>query len=221
MNRNLLILQMLLFYSCISMPMHKYEIENSTNKLNLSNKSLKILFFEDLRKGENVNKNLLAFIPFFISGRTELNFPEHDEISINTPFKFFIADIFENEISSMFSLKKLIVTNDSTLPTDYTIHGAINKSYCERRLYTYGLSMYGVLLWYLGVPAMAHECDFELKIFLVDSKKSALFSKTYQEKKTIYAGLYYNLNNLNRIYTDILRNIMKEIKTDLRANLKN
>jgi hypothetical protein len=200
--------------------MHKYEIENPKNKIHLSNKSLKILFFEDLREGENVNKNLLAFVPFFISGRTELNFAEHDEISLNTPFKFFIANIFEKEINGSFSLEKITITNDPTLPTDFTIHGFINKSYCERRLYTYGLSIYGVFLWYFGLPAIANECDFEFRIVLTDSKKSELFSKNYREKKNIYAGLYYNHNNLNSIYNDILRNIMNEIKKDLSIYLK-
>ncbi|MCG6142762.1 hypothetical protein [Leptospira mtsangambouensis] len=216
-----LLLVALLFESCRSIPIYKYEVEDLKNKTNLSNKTLKILFLKDERKGENVNKSILSLVPLFISGTTELNFPEYDEISVNTPLEFFIADILEKEISSSYNFKKITITNDESLPTDYTIHGVLNKSYCERNIYTYGLSIYGVLLWYFGAPAMSNECEIDLKIFFNDSKNKQLFSKTYSKKQSLNVGFYTKFSNLNRIYGEIFKNISKEIMNDFSSNISN
>ncbi|WCL49694.1 hypothetical protein [Leptospira sp. GIMC2001] len=219
MIKKLIYISFLILASCIAIPIRNYEIDKSVIKTNLFEKSIKILFFEDLRKGENINKTAYSFIPFFISGNFELNFPESDGISLNTPFKYYFADILKKELEGNYNFKSIMLTDDKSIITDYTIKGEISKFYCERKLYTYGLSFYGVLLWYLGVPAMANECEIELKLDLMDSNNLEILSKVYSDKKIVYSGLYYNINNLDRVYSHLLKNIMNVIKSDIKKNM--
>ncbi|TGL19785.1 hypothetical protein EHQ47_16950 [Leptospira bourretii] len=216
-----IILLTLAFESCRTIPIYKYEIEDSKNKVNLSNKSLKILFLDDARVGVNIDNSILSLIPLFIYGKKELHFPEYDEISVNSPLKYFIADILEKEIGSKFSLKKILITDDKSIPTDFTIQGVLQKSFCERRFYTYGLSLYGVLLWYFGAPAMANECEIELKIAFLDSRNKEFFSKIYSTKQNMNVGIYTKYSNLNRNYSETIKFISKQIIEDINSKINN
>jgi hypothetical protein len=206
--------------NCLTIPKNNYEIIYNNDKLNFKNKSIIINIFKDSRKGENIDKSLMFIIPFFISGDVELNFPESDRISVNNPIKYFIADILKKEVENNFEFYSTQIS-ESSISADYFIQGEIKSFYCTRKVYAYGLSIYGILLWYFGAPAISHECDINIEVKLKDSSNNILYNKLYNEKNKIYSGLYYNMFDLNKVYNDVMKKMMDKIIIDLKENLVN
>ncbi|TGM60093.1 hypothetical protein EHQ94_00015 [Leptospira meyeri] len=216
-----IIITISLLTSCMTIPTQNYFVENKNNlKLNI-NKSLKIQLFQDFRKGENTDKTGLIFVPFLKSAGAELNFPEADRMSINSPIKYYIADILKLELENEYNFKNLYISDEKNNSADYVISGKINTFFCSRKFYTYWLGLFGPLTWYFGLPVMGNECNLNIDITLQNKSGKYLFSKIYVEESLIYSGLYYNLVDLSLVFPDITKKLMTKVLEDFRPFLKN
>ncbi|TGM22823.1 hypothetical protein EHQ82_06720 [Leptospira selangorensis] len=210
-----------LLTSCMSIPTQNYFVEITNNPKTKINKSLKIQLFQDFRKGENSDKTGLFLIPFIKASGTELNFPEADRMSINSPIKYYIADILKLELENEYNFNNLYISDEKINNADFLISGKINTFFCSRKIYSYWLGFFGALTWYFGLPAMGDECNLNIEITLQNKSGKNLFSKIYIEESTTYSGLYYNLIELNKVYPEIMKKMMIKVLEDFRPILKN
>ena len=58
---------------------------------------------------------------------------------------------------------------------------------------TYGLSVYGSLLWMLGLPAGTSTCDVEAEMALRDPGGAAVWSGFLRGSDSVTQGLYYSM----------------------------
>lgn len=216
-----IIITISLLTSCMSIPTQNYFLETKNNSKVKINKSLKIQLFQDFRNGENTDKTGLIFIPFIKASGAELNFPEADRMSINSPIKYYIADILKLELENEYSFHNLFISDEKINNADFVISGKINKFFCSRKIYSYWLGLVGPITWYFGLPVMGNECNLNIEITLQSRSGISLFSKIYVEESIIYSGLYYNLVELNKVYPDIMKKLMIRILEDFRPILKN
>jgi len=63
------------------------------------------------------------------------------------------------------------------------------------RLYGYGLSVFGPLLWFLGLPAGRNQTDIEFDLALRDAAGREVWSGTLAETEVVNNSLYYNLGD--------------------------
>ncbi|TGK50067.1 hypothetical protein EHQ16_12515 [Leptospira kanakyensis] len=206
--------------SCMTIPIENYELNHREYDKISINKTAKILIFEDLRKGENKDDSILAMIPLVFSAGAKLNFPEADTLSVNSPIKYYIADIIKKELANQYQLKKIFISENISDNEDFNIFGKINTYTCNRYSTTYGLGLFGVFTWYFGAPIFKTECILNLEIIIKNKSGGVIFNNSYLENETNYIGLYYNLTTSSKIHPMLMKKVMYKINLDLKSILR-
>ena len=86
------------------------------------------------------------------------------------------------------------------------------------KFFLYGLSAYGSLLWYIGLPAVSLSSDLSVELRCIDAGANRqLFAKIYKVPTYSRWGWIYSLpNDFN--YPDMLKDIYKQFVSDLSAS---
>ena len=205
---------------CISYPKNSYELEKVEAKYDTKGKTIRVGVLQDLRTGENIDKSLMAFIPLVLSGNIELDFPESDRFSMGTPVKYYFSDLIKLEMNNSYKLNNIYISEGNDSKVDYTINGHLSRFHCERKMYFYGLSFFGPLLWYFGLPAIINECEISIEFKILDKNETVIFTKDYNLAESVSSGLYYNLMDQNKVYLRILKNLLKKFMKDSEIVLK-
>jgi len=84
----------------------------------------------------------------------------------------------------------------------------------------YGLSAYGPILWFFGLPVGLVSNELEIKLtFVENNSNNTLFSKTYTVPKYEIKGNIYKMpNDFN--YPSMLKDLYKNFTEDLKMNLQ-
>ncbi|TGM07018.1 hypothetical protein [Leptospira jelokensis] len=210
----------LVLLSCISIPTENYVLEKQILNTKASTKTLKILIFDDLRSGENYDYTPLSLIPFFISAKATLNFPEADTFTIINPIKYYIADILKKELSNQYQFKKTYLSEDSSILEDFNLSGKIFKYTCYRSTSTYGLGAFGIITWYFGAPIFKNECEVNIEIISKNKAGSIILNKIYTENEVSYVGFYYNITSPAEVHPNLMKKLMKRILADFQEIIK-
>ena len=189
-------------------------------------KTAVVLPFKDTR--ENINKNrilvyMIPGIPGF--GWANYDVPEGQAMHMNSGLwvnykpsedyaKALAQELEEAKVfkEAYFDFKK----GDS----DYVIKGTILSTKYKGTLISYGLSVYGPLLWLVGFPAGTVSNELSLALSCVDAKTDDVLStKTYTAPKYGKTSWIYVLpNDFN--YPTMLRDLYKTFVEDLSSHVK-
>lgn len=196
--------------------------DNSFQNSKLTKKTVAVLPFADQRLIDNDNSVLLYLIPLMPFGYQDLNTPETLPGHINSglwtnynPKEDFAKAIAE-ELNNA-NIFKEVTFSYSAKDYDYNIKGEILATNYKGKIFSYGLSVYGPLLWYIGFPATSVSNFLETKLSIVNSKtKEVIFTKTYKSEEYKKLGWIYKLPNdfqypemLRIIYKDFINDFMK------------
>ncbi|WP_196219365.1 hypothetical protein [Leptospira santarosai] len=170
-----------------------------------------IKVFDDHREKGNENRGALGLIPFVPYGENSKNIPEDTQFGLSTPIKYYLADAIKQELNSRYKFSKLNIIDGPIDTSDhFQIEGEINKYKCSEYAYFYGLSFFGIALWYLGLPMSKYECEANLTIRLKNNNKT-LLEGTYEEKASLLSGLYYiKIDRVNRVHKTIIKKIVTD-----------
>lgn len=219
----LMVLVSATFVGCASQKAWVYTPNNYSQASTDSNKTAVVLPFFDSRKNINNNRILLYMIPLMPFGWADYDAPEGAQMHMNSglwtnyrPTEDFAkalaqeikyAGIFEE---AYFDFKK----GDSNV----IFQGEILSTQYNGKIISYGLSVYGPLLWFVGFPASTVSNELSVKLSCLDSKTNqTLFSKTYSAPEYSKVSWIYALDNdfnypsmLKGIYKDFVDELMKK-----------
>jgi curli biogenesis system outer membrane secretion channel CsgG len=183
-------------------------------------KTIAVVAYEDCR--ENYNNNYLGLyaIPIMPFGWQTLNSPEG--ITMHTtsgmwlnykPTEDYPKALAEDLRNTGLFSDAFFDFRKST--SDYAVKGKIISTKYKGTIISYGLSVYGPLLWFVGFPSGTTYNDLSLDLSLVDSKSNkVIFSKTYTATPQSHVCfLYYMPNDFN--YPEMLAEINKQFCTDI------
>ena len=192
---------------------------NSFKSSKLATKTLAVLPFADKRSSENNNSVALYLIPLMPFGYQDLNAPETIPGHLNSglwtnynPKEDFAKALVEDLNNT--NIFKEVVFSYSIKDSDYNIKGEILSTHYKGKLFSYGLSVYGPVLWYIGFPATSVSNILETKLSVINSKtKEVVFTKTYKSDEYKKLGWLYKLPN-DFQYPELLRVIYKDFVND-------
>jgi hypothetical protein len=199
---------------------YKTNSYDKNNHSNMNNKTVAVLPFSDKRSNENKNYYMLYALPLSPFGYQNLSSPETVQMHANSglwinfnPKEDFAKALVE-ELNASGAFREVFFST-STRDSEYYISGEIVSTDYNAKLFSYGLSIYGPLLWYFGLPATHVANDLEVKLSLMNSKtRKEVFTKNYRADHYGKTGWIYSLPSDFR-YSEMLASIYKRFSEDL------
>jgi hypothetical protein len=212
----------LLISGCASQKTWKYGIESVAISPVIIDKSVAVPPFSDQRLSKNSNMVSMYVIPLMPFGWQNFNTPEGVQCHINTGIWFWrpnedIAKAVAEELHASHIFKEVFFTyRESDAPL--ALKGTIQSTKYNGKLITYGLSIVGPCLWFVGFPATSISNELIISFKLVDKTKNiVLWEKDYQQKVNKWSWLYYIQSDFE--YSDLLKNILLDMTNDIRSNI--
>lgn len=98
--------------------------------------------------------------------------------------------------------------------------GQVISTKYEGSIYSYGLSIAGPLLWYLGLPAGSSINHLVVKFTLRETKSNkVLWEYAYTDRQKIVQGLYYRFGHDVRGYAALMERAMNAAVGDMKKSL--
>jgi hypothetical protein len=76
---------------------------------------------------------------------------------------------------------------------DYVLRIEVLESKYHGRLISYGLSVYGPILWFIGLPGGTSSTTLDLKLNLVNKAGETIWSENLKQEWSVTQGLYYGM----------------------------
>lgn len=218
------ILSVLFLTSCASQKSWVYKPNDYVWKKTTASKKAVVLPFSDQRENMNKNHIFLYMIPLVPWGSADYHIPEGVQVHLNSglwinyePKEDFSKALAEELRSTgLFEEAHFDFRKGDA---DYTIRGKILKTDYEGKLFSYGLSIYGPLLWLIGLPATTTTNELSVKISCTDNKsEEVLFAKTYTADPISHVSWIYCLHE-DFVYSEMLKEVFQEFSNDLRVRL--
>ena len=157
-----------------------------------------VLMAPDARPADNTNLFWLSFIPVVPIGTASYARPEaarqfvsiaEYEMDASKDVALAVADEFKR--SRLFP--NAFFSYGGDVAGAYVCELTLRKFEYDGTAITYGLSVYGSLLWMLGLPAGTSTCDVEAEMALRDPGGAAVWSGFLRGSDSVTQGLYYSM----------------------------
>lgn len=155
--------------------------------------------FEDVRQEENTNAVFTYLIPIVPFGSITYDRPDGaNGFLFHASYNFRPSEDFAKAVATELKqnnyFDEVFVTQRQNEPNvDLIVTGRINEARYDGKLISYGLSAYGPLLWFLGLPAGTTHNAVSLTLEMKRaSDKVVVWSHEVKGEWDKTVGLYYN-----------------------------
>lgn len=179
--------------------------------------------FEDMRGDKNQSGTyFLYMIPLMPCGWGKYERPDAARM-FNTVNEFQFDAGEDLAKAAAYSLSKSGLFQDAFFTyggdkdrAEYLLKGEMFSTTYKGTLWTYGLSVYGPLLWFFGLPAGTSYNELILSMSLTDlSTGQPVWTKKYNVNDKIVQGLYYKMGHDVKGYSQLMQNIMNDAVMDI------
>ncbi len=212
----------LLAGGCASQKAWKYGPEVSLGGAPLIDKTVVVTPFNDQRINENNNMIGMYLIPLMPFGWQDLNTPEGVSMHVNSALWLWrpnedIAKATAEELNNSRIFREVFYSTRAS-EGDLVLQGTIKSSKYKGKIITYGLSVYGPVLWLIGLPASNVSNELVVGFKLEDRKHNrTLWEKEYRDVISKTSMIYYLKSDFD--YPDMLKkmllNVVRDIKTEV------
>lgn len=151
-------------------------------------KTILILPFEDKRENEKKQAVGLPLIPFyffetihFTKKGSSLRLVDSDKLQYALKNQMRYSKLFGESFQAY---------NKKNETYDYYIHAKIHSLNFKRTFTLYGLSIFGIYLYFLGLPALYDDFDMNLEFCLYDKNENLILIKNYHSITFHVENLY-------------------------------
>jgi hypothetical protein len=223
-RRTLAILLSLTVIGCATQRSWVYKANPYTAPATPQKQKVVVLPFQDSRKNENTNLIGLYLIPVFPFGWATYEVPEGATQHITSalwmnykPTEDYPKALAEElRASGLFGETYFDYKEGDA---DLAVHGTIVNTRYQGKILSYGLSAYGPLLWFIGLPAATVSNELVLELTCDDLKTGRrLLTKRYDAPEYgATSWLYVMANDFN--YPDMLAGVYRQFVNDLRGQM--
>ena len=192
------------------------------------NKKIAVMPFDDCRNDENQSGTLFLYlIPLSPFGWIEYQRPDAASMFVSIAnYEFTPSEDLAK--AAAVSLRRSNLFEDAFFTyggekamADFVLEGRIESTYYKGRIFTYGLSLDGPVLWFIGAPAGTSLNRLTLKLTLRNKMKKIIWEYTFNREDYIIQWLYYRMGYDAKLYPRIMQQCMNEAIQDLAKHLKN
>jgi len=195
---------------------------NQYTAMEVVSKKAVVIPFEDARQNDNHNYFALYMIPLFPFGWQTFTVPEGSQMHMNSGLwtNYKPTEDYAKALAS--DLKNLNYFEEAYFDfkkgdSDYIFTGKILNTDYHGKIISYGLSVYGPLLWFFCLPSSYITNNLEVELNCTDAHSGkVLFTKIYKSPEYSEVSIIYALQN-DFNYAAMLKDIYKEFINDLQA----
>ena len=184
--------------------------------------------FEEMRGDKNLSSTYwLYLVPLMPFGYGEYQRPEAARM-FNTIAEFDFDVTEDLAKAAATSIRRSGLFKDCYFTfggeksnADLLLTGEVQSTTYNGTLYTYGLSVEGPLLWFLAFPLGSSENELTIRFEMRDAiTKEKIWEYSFDKRKKILQGLYYNMGHDVKGYSELMENAMNEALVDLDKTLQ-
>jgi hypothetical protein len=183
-----------------------------------------VLPFQDGRRNVNSNRIGLYMVPIFPFGWANYEVPEgvmqHVTSAMWTNYKPTedYAKALAEELRATGLFREAFFDFKEG-EADLAVHGEIVSTKYHGKVLSYGLSLYGPMLWFIGLPAGTVSNDLALQLRCVDHRTGAtLLARRYDASPySRVTWLYSAADDFN--YPAMVAEVYRQFVADLRVSL--
>jgi hypothetical protein len=135
-------------------------------------RSVAVSYASDQRDGENSDRQMLAVVPFVPFGMVSNARPENTKVHATSgEWKFYPSEDIARAVAAELQASGLfreVFFSTGLSDGELVLKIAIRSTLQEGKVITYGLSVYGPLLWLIGFPAGTASNELKLDFDLQD-----------------------------------------------------
>lgn len=213
-----------LISGCASQRGWRYAPESPRSRAPLVDKSVAVPPFTDARPDKNENALLMYLIPIVPFGWCDYSIPESGNMKLNSiPVWQFrptedLAKAAADELRASGLFGEVFFTNRPS-EADLVFSGTINSLRYSGTMLSYGLSVYGPLLWFFGFPCGTIRNELAVDLKLHDEKQDlTLWANSYKLNYDKVPVWIYSLPN-DFAYDALYKRIMLESIKDMERRL--
>jgi len=209
-------------------PTHSIPQPSTVHPLNHPTSTVAVLPFREARPVTNRSATFLLYlIPIVPYGWMNYERPEAARM-FNTIAKYEMqldedlakAATRSFEESRLFE-RVYFTFGGETREADLVLRGTARHTTYNGKVISYGLSVVGPLLWFIGLPAGTSTNLLDIKLSLADKENHELWSYSFSEDESITQGLYYNWGNDTLQFAGLFETAMNAALQDLARELPN
>jgi hypothetical protein len=185
-----------------------------------------VLPFEE-KRGDNNNFAgfFLYMVPLFPYGTITYERPDAAEM-FNTVQKFDfnvpedLAKAVATSLRRSNLFKEVFFSFGDTANADLIVTGEVESTLWRGKTYSYGLSIYGPMLWFIGLPSGSAYNQLNLKMGLKrKGEPENMWEHSFNKEKLIVQGLYYRWGHDVKQYSSLMEEGMNEAVKSLDEKL--
>ncbi len=209
---------------CATQKSWSYRAESISTSPVLVNKSVSVPPFMDTRVNENRNRVLMYAIPLMPFGWADYKTPEGAQMHMTSGLWMWrpnedIAKAAAEELNSANVFKEVFFSHRAT-DGELVLQGTIRSTDFSGKIFSYGLSVYGPLLWFIGLPATSADNELDVTFSLRDSATNAtLWERNYRRADGNLSWIYVMKSDF--MYPDLLKEMLMEAVRDIRSDAPN
>lgn len=206
--------------SCTTQKSWVYSPDSSPSS-NVINDKAVVMPFIDSRLNENKQNIYLYMVPLMPFGSAKFSIPEGSSVHANSGLwtnynpkeDFAKALAQELTVSNTFNEAYFSYKNDEK----YSVKGEIINTDYQAKFFSYCLSIYGPVLWFLGAPATKISNSIKLELSVVNNDTGVvMYINTYEREIQHVSWIYKMKSDFN--YSDMITEIYKEFLSDFRTS---
>ncbi len=206
----------------------EYQSNHYSPSLKKNKKTVVILPFEDARVIRKKGHMGLSFIPFVPYATETFSGPEAKGFRAAAHPYFFRPKVHpamslaeELKASGFFSNVTYVEREENVVKADYVIKGILKRTDFSRRLYFYGLSVPGELLWLFGLPALRLESTIEVNLDLIDRRNGrTIWNYTVHETDVNKVKFWGHKKSVDVLWPQLLQEGYKKAVLSLESYLE-
>lgn len=226
--RKIKMLVMVLVFSlvvsgCATQRGWRYSAEPKKLREPLVDKTVAVPPFKDARPDKNENALMMYMIPLVPFGWCDYSTPEGGSMKLNSSTVWLfkptedLAKAAAEELQASSLFKEVFYTQRAS-EGDLIFLGTVNSTRYSGTTISYGLSVYGPLLWFFGLPCGSIHNELEVRFNLVDRDNKVLWSNEYKRNYDKSPVIFYSLPS-DFQYDSLYKEIMLQTVIDLEKNL--
>lgn len=218
----LLMLVLVFLTGCSNQRAWIYKAEPRVSAAPVLNKSVAVAPLTDHRENSNTNAWMMYMIPLMPFGWQTFNTPETVQMHMQSGLWIFkpsedFAKAIAEELHNSSIFKEVFFTHRES-EGEIALRGKILSTKYDGYMFTYGLSVYGPLLWFICLPTSYVSNDLALQLQLVDLKtQDVLWEQSYKKEDSKISIIYALQPDF--MYDRFLKDIMKEAMPSIRIKL--